>query len=206
MATGATDRNTLIHFDDEGAALSVESGGTIALATGAALTVNGVDLIASIAALSGLDATELGYLNGVTAGTATASKALVVDSNKDIATVRNVTMNGALTFSAGGKIDTDSGTGTCSSNAVTISKMAGVITTESLTTAAGASQAITLTNTLVASGDIILVQLVGGTNTRKTIAVEALAGSGSATITLNNIGPSDAFNGTIILGFLLLKA
>lgn len=46
--------------------------------------------------LGGLDATEQGYLDGVTAGTVTASKALVVDANKDIATLRNITSSGSL--------------------------------------------------------------------------------------------------------------
>jgi hypothetical protein len=35
--------------------------------------------------------TEIGYLDGLTAGTVTASKALVVDSNKDLASLRNLT-------------------------------------------------------------------------------------------------------------------
>lgn len=40
---------------------------------------------------------ELNYLAGVTAGTVTASKALVVDANKDLASLRNVTLSGVLT-------------------------------------------------------------------------------------------------------------
>lgn len=151
-------------------------------------------------------AAELNKSAGVTAGTVTASKAVVVDSNKDIATLRNVTMNGTLTFSAGGSINTDSGTGTCSSNAVTISKMAGVITTESLSTAAAGSQAITLTNTLIAAGDLVILTKAGGTNTRRNFHVEAVAGSGSATITIYNTEPTNALDGTIILNFLVLKA
>lgn len=39
-----------------------------------------------------LSATEIGYTDGVTAGTVTASKAVVVDSNKDVGTLRNVTV------------------------------------------------------------------------------------------------------------------
>ena len=46
-----------------------------------------------------LTTAELGVLDGVTAGTAAASKALVVDSNKDIGTIRNLTIDG--TFSDG---------------------------------------------------------------------------------------------------------
>ena len=43
-----------------------------------------------------LSSTELLYLDGVTAGTVTPSKALVVDSNKDISSLRNITLTGEL--------------------------------------------------------------------------------------------------------------
>jgi hypothetical protein len=47
-------------------------------------------------------AAEINVLDGVTGGTVTASKALVVDSNKDIASLRNVTLTGTLTFDSVG--------------------------------------------------------------------------------------------------------
>lgn len=121
-------------------------------------------------------------------------------------TANTLNIGGILDINAGGRIKGDVGTGTCSSNAVTISKMAGVITTEALTTAAGASQAITLTNTLAAVGDLVIPYIVGGTNTRAHINVFAVATAGGATITINNIGPTNAINGTVIIGFLLIKA
>ena len=43
---------------------------------------------------STLSSAELTYLDGVTAGTVAASKAVVVDSNKDAASFRNVTLTG----------------------------------------------------------------------------------------------------------------
>jgi len=43
-----------------------------------------------------LTLTELQYLDGLTAGTVTASKAVVVDSNKDITGFRNVTATGSF--------------------------------------------------------------------------------------------------------------
>ena len=49
------------------------------------------------AAGSALTTTELGYLDGLTAGTVTASKAVVVDSNKDITGFRNITQTGTFT-------------------------------------------------------------------------------------------------------------
>src|SRR3990167_1044443 len=45
-----------------------------------------------IAAPTGLSPTELAFLDGVTAGTAAAGKAVVVDSNKDAAALRNLTV------------------------------------------------------------------------------------------------------------------
>lgn len=47
-----------------------------------------------------LTGSELTVLDGVTAGTVTASKAVVVDANKDIATFRNVTLSGNLVSGA----------------------------------------------------------------------------------------------------------
>ena len=69
-------------------------------------------------------------LDGVTPGTATASKALVLDSDKDIGTIRNLTIDGVFTdgnytFDTSGNV---SGLGTVSSGAITSS---GSITTGS---------------------------------------------------------------------------
>lgn len=119
------------------------------------------------------------------------------------------TISGTLTFSAGAKIDADSGTttasGTSGTSTATLSKMAGIITTDAITTASGASHVMTVTNTLVASGDLIIGWLVGGTNTRVGVQLECVAGSGSFTATIKNANAS-AINGTVIFGFLVLKA
>lgn len=47
-----------------------------------------------------LSGTELGYVDGITPGTVTASKAVVVDANKDAATFRNVTASGTVATGA----------------------------------------------------------------------------------------------------------
>lgn len=54
-----------------------------------------------------IDATELAVLDGVVPGTVTASKAVVVDANKDIASFRNLTASGVITtpvINGGGNI------------------------------------------------------------------------------------------------------
>lgn len=114
--------------------------------------------------------------------------------------------SGTLVFGAGATLDADSGVVTLSSNAGTVSKMAGVITTESLTTAAGAAQALTITNTLCASTSIILVTRSGGTSSGGTPIIKAVPGTGSFVITLDNKHASAAFDGTFVLSFLLVLA
>lgn len=122
------------------------------------------------------------------------------------------TVAGAKTFSstpvlgAGTTIDLDSTTATLSSNAATILKYACVVTTESLTTAAGAAQAFVITLSGVAAGDLAFVQAAGGGNTRKHYVYEAVTTSNTVTVTVNNIGPTNALNGTLIFNLWVLKA
>lgn len=158
---------------------------------------------------------EITMLDGITAGTAAASKAVVLDGSKGISTITSATITTltsttvnatGVVLGAGGYIDLDSETKTLSSNAVTLSKRAVQVTSESLTTAAGASQAMTLTLTGVAATDIVLVTAAGGTNTRKNIAYEAVCTSNTVTVTVYNNEPTNALNGTLIYNVLIMKA
>jgi hypothetical protein len=88
-------------------------------------------------------------------------------------------------------------------NAVTANGTSGVITTSALTTAAGASYAITWTNTFIASASIILLSLMGGTNTKNTLQLKATAGSGTSTLTLTNNNAA-ALDGTVIIGYIVI--
>ena len=69
-----------------GGSLDVESGGQIDVESGGSLKLAGTAVSASAA--------ELNVTDGVTAGTVAAGKAVVVDSNKDVSGVRNLTMTG----------------------------------------------------------------------------------------------------------------
>lgn len=55
-----------------------------------------VKLFDSSGAGVSLSATELGLIDGLTPGTVTASKAVTADANKDVATIRNLTISGNL--------------------------------------------------------------------------------------------------------------
>lgn len=94
--------------------------------------------------------------------------------------------------------------GTEAANAVTASGYSGVITTSALTTAAGASYAITWTNTKVTTASKIIITGAGGTYTRKNYNVEVVSGSNSATLTIYNTEPTNALNGTIILNYFVI--
>ncbi len=120
------------------------------------------------------------------------------------AATANVMLNtGTTTMAAGSKITLDKTTGTTSGFAVTINKQAGVITTEALTTAGGASQAIALTNSQIASTSVIHCQVQGGSNTTQNISFVAAPASGSATITIFNNTAATALNGTIVFSFVV---
>lgn len=98
------------------------------------------------------------------------------------------------------------GNGTCSSNAVTISKLRGVITTEALSTAANGTQAIVLTNTTVSTADGCICNVRKGTCTTGTPAISNIAiAANTVTITVKNIHSSAAFDGNLQIGFLVLR-
>lgn len=67
----------------------------VELDTGSTITHAGVDLIDEIAAANGMDQTEFGYVNG-SSTIVTASKCVVADGSKDVATIRNLTISGNL--------------------------------------------------------------------------------------------------------------
>jgi hypothetical protein len=66
--------------------------GSLTVPSGAILSVQGSFVLGGTT----LSEAELGYLDSVTPGTVSASKAVVVDANKDIATFRHLTLSGNL--------------------------------------------------------------------------------------------------------------
>ena len=85
------------------AALHLGVSGSDTLVTATAAEINVLDGITSTVA-------ELNLLDGSTTGTVVASKAVVVDSNKDVTGFRNITLTGELdtaTLDVSGDIDVD---------------------------------------------------------------------------------------------------
>jgi hypothetical protein len=113
--------------------------------------------------------------------------------------------SGALVSDDGTKTATATGTG--ATGTATLSKTQGKITTGALTTAAAATHVLTLTNTKIAAADTVLVTVGKGTATTgiPTVA-DVTPGAGSVVITIQNIAAAAAINGTLVVGFLVLKA
>lgn len=115
-------------------------------------------------------------------------------------------VGGELEFTNGATLQLNTDTQTASSNAVTTTAQGGVITTESLTTAAGATQAITINKAGVVAGDLAFANISGGTNTRAVIVQSVVAGTGTITVTIRNVEASNALNGTVKINWQHVKA
>lgn len=127
-------------------------------------------------------------------------------------TIDNMTVGGTTpapgTFSAlhldtGTKTATAVGTTTATA---TLSKMSGVVTSAALTTAAGGTWVLTLTNSDIAATDQVFASVGNGTSTTGTPMVATVTpAAGSVVVTVQNIHASAALNGTITLSFAVVK-
>lgn len=103
-------------------------------------------------------------------------------------------------------VDVATGTGTSTAAAATVNTQSGVVTTEALTTAAGATYTLTLTNSYIKAGSVVHVMVGKGTATTGTMTTAWVTpAAGSAVIILQNIHASAAVNGTIKIGFSVLN-
>ncbi len=125
---------------------------------------------------------EIAVLDGVTAGTVTASKALVVDSNKDIASLRNITLTGELdagSLDVSGDVDID---GTLEADAITID---GVTLSETIADTVGAmvgSNTETGITVTYEDGDNTLDFVIGSSSVTNDMLAGSIADSKLSTI------------------------
>jgi hypothetical protein len=111
-----------------------------------------------------------------------------------------------LQFREAAKI-TGASSATSTAAAATLDKTAGQITTEALTTAAGATYTFTLTNSLIAATSIVLVTVGKGTATTGEPVVQFVTpAAGSVVILIRNVAASAALNGTITINFAVFNA
>lgn len=98
--------------------------------------------------------------------------------------------------------------GTASSGAVTVTGKVGKITSESLSTAKDGAYTLTMTNTDIGADDIVLaaVSLGSATTGVPVMGTVAPAANSCVFIVHNKDTGSAAFNGTIIISYLVVKA
>ena len=159
VSVNTQDKDFIIQGNDGGSGINAL---TLDMSDGGAATFTGsitcaTSLTIGSAAMSEAD---LEQLDGITAGTAAASKALVLDSNKDIGTIRNLTIDGVFTdgnytFDTAGNV---SGLGTVGCGAITSSgnlAVTGTITGDT---------SLTLDSTTITTAEIgVLDSVTAGT-------------------------------------------
>ena len=103
---------------------------------------------------------------------------------------------------AGSAAEVTGNTATSTAGAATLNARGGVVTTEALTTAPGATYTFTLTNSLFVAGVPFQVVMASGTNLAgTTIAVTSeVVSNGSAVLVFTNTGLV-ALNGTMKIAF-----
>ena len=155
------------------------------------------------AAGSALTTTELGYLDGLTAGTVTASKAVIVDSNKDITAFRNVTLTNVDAGASGtaGTVDVFPSTAAKGKIAISAADSAG----DTTTTITNASQAGARTYTIPDGGASASFVLSTGTSTATTATsteLTTLAGATNANSSTGKVAILGTSGAVIFAGAL----
>lgn len=100
---------------------------------------------------------------------------------------------------------TDFGIGTAVAGAATVNSYIGKVTSESLTTAAGAEYTLTLTNNKIAAGDIVFVSVDKLTSAGVPGVGSSTVTAGQVVITVTNLDAA-AFNAAIQINFMVVKA
>lgn len=105
------------------------------------------------------------------------------------------------------QLDTGTKTATATAGAATLAKDSGKITSESLTTAAGSTYTLTLTNSAIAAADMVFASVAYGTaTTGMPVITRVTPAANSVVIVVQNIHASAALNGTIVISFMVAKA
>lgn len=130
--------------------------------------------------------------------TSTVTAAGITNSGSNLSSSPTVS---GYTTGAGGAVTQI----TSSSTGVTLSKPCGQITTVALTTAAGAEERFTVTNTLVTATDTIALSTTyNGAGTPMLGTLKQAAGAFDIVIT--NVHAANALDAVIVINFAVVKA
>lgn len=96
---------------------------------------------------------------------------------------------------------------TAAAGAATLNAFAGIVTTETLTTAQNAIYTLTLTNEYIKADSVVFVTVEDGTNTQGTPMIgQVKPGAGTLTVeVINKHATAEALNGTLKLRFFVVS-
>ena len=98
------------------------------------------------------------------------------------------------------------GTAAAAAGASTLNHPAGVVTSESLATVAGANYTLTVSNNQVLATDIVLSSVALGTSTTGSpVILNTQVTAGQIVFVVRNIHATAAFNGTIVVSFSIVR-
>lgn len=127
-----------------------------------------------------------------------------------ISATGNVISGGNVLANAGGAVGYATGAGgtvsqaTSKSTGVTLNKLAGEITMQNSALAAATTVAFTLTNSTVATKDLLLLNIVGGAATEATYNLAANCTAGSAVIAVRNI-TAGSLSEALVLRYAVIR-
>jgi len=190
--------------------LTINTGGITILAGGASITgtigiTGAVSITAGLNLLgSNLTNVATGFFTDVGSGGTPVTNGYFTNLN---VTNLNVTAMGGDLDMATFNINIDSGTATAVAGAATLNAQAGIVTTAALATAAGGTYTLTLTNSDIAAASNVMVTVGYGTCTTGDAIVQSVTpAAGSCVIVIKNVSAVAAFNGTLLIQFLVVDA
>ncbi len=127
-----------------------------------------------------------------------------------IATAAKITSTGDILISATGKLGYTTGSGgtvtqiTSKSTGVTLNKTNGQITLNNAALASDTTVSFTLSSTLIAAGDVLVLNHISG-GTAGSYLLNAQSVAGSASINVRNI-TTGSLSEAIVIAFVVIKA
>lgn len=207
IGTGGT-RTVTVGATGGASATTIQAGsGAVTVTAGGAFDLNAVGNVTIDSTGGTLGIGEGADANAINVGTGGAARTITV-GNVTGATAVNVNAGtGGINLDANstGNIQMVPATNSAAGASITLNARVGVVTLTGNTTAAGAQEAITLTNSYISatSGILLTVANVGANDARMTLE-QVKPAAGSATINLQNNGAA-ALNGDIIIAFHVLN-
>lgn len=203
----ATAHITTIGSTDTTSQTIIQSGtGDLTLTSTDDITIDGAGVVEINSTAGDISIGNDNDAYNVNIGTGAAAKVCTVGSTNTTSSTTVQSGTGGISLEAAGIVDVVPAVDTQAGAAVTVDANVGVATFTGLSTAAAASQVLTITNAVATVGSAILCSLSTlGANDAQCTITRVVPAAGSFTVTYQNLGAA-AVNGDLILTFWILAA